>query len=115
MIIVQARFRPRFLAHLRSHFAVVTRVLLVLKPVRDGAHQRHIHVHISRTGGGRREADVVDGHGPLCRTQLPSVGQSCRLLLYAGRVNGCPASVHKRPSLTASPQERKRLLTLPMR
>lgn len=41
---------------------------------------------------GRRETDVVDGHGPLGSTQLPAVGQARVLILYTGRVNGCPGS-----------------------
>lgn len=91
VVVVHPGLGPRLLAHLRAQLTVVARVLLVLEPVGHRGHQRHVHVHAGRG----READVVDGHGPLGSSHLPAVGQTCLLLLYAGRVNGRPGSGHQ--------------------
>lgn len=78
LVVRHPRLGPRVLASLRP--VVVARVLLVLVAIRDGT-QAHVHVQ------GRRETNIVDGHGPLGSSQLPAIRQSRLLLLHSWRVN----------------------------
>lgn len=45
--------------------------------------RERVQVHV----GGRREADVIDGHCPLGGSQLPTVGETRLLFLHPGGVN----------------------------